>query len=841
MDDRQWMYTGYQKRGQYTNEWIEKANDFMTKAFANGRRHAWCPCRKCKNKAMKTYEEMGKDLVNNGFVENYTRWTMHGERHRAREEVVRQRIEEFDSEAGVAEMLNDHDMAFDEGSAEQEPEQTAKAFYAMLDAAQQPLHGRTNVSKLDAIARLMAVKSQFSWSRESFDQLLTVVGTLLPDDHVLPKNTYESNKILRALKMSYEQIHACPNGCILFRGEHADDKYCPKCKASRYIELESGDGRKTQTKVGAKILRYLPFIPRIQRLFMSEESAKQMTWHKTGRRYTDKMIHPSDGESWKSFDRKHTDKANEARNVRIALATDGFNPYGMGSSPYTCWPVFVIPLNLPPGVAFQRQNILLSLIIPGHPGANMSVYMEPLIDDLVRAWDEGVVTYDRFTKTNFRMHIWYHYSMHDFLAYGLFCGWCVHTKMPCPICKSAVEFFRLEKGGKFSSFDKHRQFLPLDHPFRRDKKNFRKGVTVENSAPEMMTGAQVLEMLDGLVVDNEKGGFVGYGKEHAWTHKSCLWKLPYFKDLLLPHNIDVMHTEKNFAEAVLHTIMDWEKSKDNVKARLDQATLCDRPKLNMLPPLRGKSWKKPKADFVLTRAQKKEVLQWFQSLMFPDGYAANWRRGVNLSTMRITGLKSHDYHIWIERLLPVMVRGYFPDHIWRVMAELSMFFRKLCAKEISRTEIEEMERMAPVLLCKLEKIFPPGFFNPMQHLLLHLPYEAKMGGPVHARWCYPIERCLKVLRTKCKNKCKIEASCAEASIVEEVSYFTTRYYADNLPNVHNPPPRYNAADNQSTLSLFRGQLGSASEPTLKMLSLEEWRSIQLYVLRNLEEVGPYIA
>jgi hypothetical protein len=36
--------------------------------------------------------------------------------------------------------------------------------------------------------------------------------------------------------------------------------------------------------------------------------------------------------------------------------------------------------------------------------------------------------------------------------------------------------------------------------------------------------------------------------------------------------------------------------------------------------------------------------------------------------------------------------------------------------------------LAPVLLCKLEKIFPPGFFNPMQHLILHLPYEARMGG-----------------------------------------------------------------------------------------------------------------
>jgi len=130
------------------------------------------------------------------------------------------------------------------------------------------------------------------------------------------------------------------------------------------------------------------------------------------------------------------------------------------------------------------------------------------------------------------------------------------------------------------------------------------------------------------------------------------------------------------------------------------------------------------SEFVLTTPQRREVLEWFQTLMFPDGYAANLRRGVNLSTMRINGLKSHDYHIWIEQLLPVMVRGYLPDPIWRVLAELSFFFRQLCAKEVSMTVIQEMERMVPVLLCKLEKIFPPGFFNPMQHMILHLPYEA---------------------------------------------------------------------------------------------------------------------
>jgi hypothetical protein len=367
-----------------------------------------------------------------------------------------------------------------------------------------------------------------------------------------------------------------------------------------------------------------------------------------------------------------------------------------------------------------------------------------------------------------------------------------------------------------------------------------KGVVVTDLAPPMKTSAAVRQQIDGLVL-NPEGGFVGYSQQHMWTHKSGLTRLPYYDDLLLPHNIDVMHTEKNVAEALWATIMDIPgKTKDNVKARVDLAMLCDRPNLEMKPPGRGKTWRRPKADFVLSKPQRREVLEWIKRLMFPDGYAANLSRGVNLSTMRVLGMKSHDYHIWIERLLPAMVRGYVPEHVWLVLAELSYFFRQLCAKELSRTVVADLEKIAPVLLCKLEKIFPPGFFNPMEHMILHLPYEARMGGPVQGRWCYPIERSLKVLRKKCGNKCKIEASIAEAYILEEVSNFTTTYYGDNLPSVHNPPPRYNASENDSNLSLFLGQLGSASGSTTKTLTHQEWRQIMLYVLTNLDEVVPYM-
>jgi hypothetical protein len=128
-----------------------------------------------------------------------------------------------------------------------------------------------------------------------------------------------------------------------------------------------------------------------------------------------------------------------------------------------------------------------------------------------------------------------------------------------------------------------------------------KGVVVNDHPPQMMIGAAVLEWLQSLRV-KEGGGFVGYGDEHAWTQMSGQWRLPYMDDLLLPHNIDMMHSEKNIAEALFRTLMDIvEKTKDNIKARVDQATLCDRPKLDKRPPGASKSWKKPRVDFVLAR------------------------------------------------------------------------------------------------------------------------------------------------------------------------------------------------------------------------------------------------
>jgi hypothetical protein len=68
----------------------------------------------------------------------------------------------------------------------------------------------------------------------------------------------------------------------------------------------------------------------------------------------------------------------------------------------------------------------------------------------------------------------------------------------------------------------------------------------------------------------------------------------------------------------------------------------------------------------------------------------------------------------------------------------------------------KLEKEILVLICKLEKIFPLVWFNLMQHLLIHLLYEAKLDGPQQYRWMYHIERALKNLRAMVRNKARVE-------------------------------------------------------------------------------------
>jgi hypothetical protein len=154
--------------------------------------------------------------------------------------------------------------------------------------------------------------------------------------------------------------------------------------------------------------------------------------------------------------------------------------------------------------------------------------------------------------------------------------------------------------------------------------------------------------LSKLVLNREGNGYGGYGEEHNWTHICALLELPYAWPLIRMHNIIVMHQECNVAESIISTCMDITgKTKDNFKARRDIAHVCG----------------KPHTPFCLKVKDREEVMRWMKRLKFPHHYTAGLKRCVNVKAEKIHGLKSHDYHIVIERLLPVMLRGYLDDDI----------------------------------------------------------------------------------------------------------------------------------------------------------------------------------
>ncbi|CAH9100236.1 unnamed protein product, partial [Cuscuta europaea] len=122
----------------------------------------------------------------------------------------------------------------------------------------------------------------------------------------------------------------------------------------------------------------------------------------------------------------------------------------------------------------------------------------------------------------------------------------------------------LKFSGKPSYFDCHRKFLPTSHRYRRDKKSFINGRVVRDPPPPRRTCEQIFNWVRRIptaVQEPHKDPY-GYCDTHKWTKKSIFQELPYWKDLLIHHNLDVMHIEKNVFDNIFNRVIDF---KDKTK------------------------------------------------------------------------------------------------------------------------------------------------------------------------------------------------------------------------------------------------------------------------------------
>ena len=116
-----------------------------------------------------------------------------------------------------------------------------------------------------------------------------------------------------------------------------------------------------------------------------------------------------------------------------------------------------------------------------------------------------------------------------------------------------------------------------------------------------------------------------------------------------------MRIEKNIFEQIINTVMNVkDKTKDNINARKDMFTHYKRRRLNVRVEGGERSRREvmPEAPYVLRKEQRKVVCEWIRKVKFPDGYASNLSRCVDMRTALLHNLKSHDCHVFMQRLLP---------------------------------------------------------------------------------------------------------------------------------------------------------------------------------------------
>ncbi|KAL0292626.1 UNVERIFIED_CONTAM: hypothetical protein Sangu_2528400 [Sesamum angustifolium] len=178
--------------------------------------------------------------------------------------------------------------------------------------------------------------------------------------------------------------------------------------------------------------------------------------------------------------------------------------------------------------------------------------------------------------------------------------------------------------------------------------------------------------------------------------------------------------------------------------------------------------------------QKRRICEWITHLKFSNGYTSNLARCVNMKELRIHGMKSHDCHVFMQKLIQIAFREMLPESVWSALTGVSLLFQILCSTTLDVNKV--------------------------------------------------------------KDKAHVEASIVEAYLIEEISLFTSHYFEPQVLRKWNMPSRnddlvMNDTRIQQSIFNYLGQASGASRK--RWLSGSEQHIIKTYVLTNREIVTPY--
>ena len=152
--------------------------------------------------------------------------------------------------------------------------------------------------------------------------------------------------------------------------------------------------------------------------------------------------------------------------------------------------------NLPTWLCQKRKYLLLSILIQGpkHPGIDIDVFLEPLMQEMETLWKEGIDMFDGFTRQTFNLRAIIFTTIHDYQALFVLSGQ-VKGRTGCTVCVDETVSSFLE-GYRKLVYLSHRRFLVEGHRYRSKKfYTFFYGKAELHSAPAKRDGHYIFRMV----------------------------------------------------------------------------------------------------------------------------------------------------------------------------------------------------------------------------------------------------------------------------------------------------------------------------------------------------------
>ena len=104
------------------------------------------------------------------------------------------------------------------------------------------------------------------------------------------------------------------------------------------------------------------------------------------------------------------------------------------------------------------------------------------------------------------------------------------------------------------------------------------------------------------------------------------------------------------------------KPKDTLEARQDMQCLKERDNLHPEKTNDGRHYLCP-TSYTLSKEEKEIMFEWLASIKVPSGFSSNIKGTINVPEKKFLNLKSHDCHVLMTQLLPVVLRGILPPNV----------------------------------------------------------------------------------------------------------------------------------------------------------------------------------